>query len=232
MGMNAHPRRCLGLLLLALAGCQSPAVPDLAQNEELYVDCGYLTKLPGDRNVFVAPVVDGRTEALRAAEAATQLNGRPLQWDSDGRWSRPIAEMVDEVLRRDLAASEIFTEILEKPGKAQVVLTPTLVTFATGAVEDMAGGRSLADVGIRVVAHGPQDASGRRPVLLDQVFSERVVTEISFRTASRHVLAGTSLRSALLKMLQALDSKCIGRDGMPLPAEEPLPAVTAPGGQG
>lgn len=233
MGMNAHPLATLGLLLFALAGCQSTPVPDLAQNEDLYTDSGYLTKLPGDRTVFVVPVADGRAEMAKAAEAAVQLNGRPLAWDGDGRWSRPVAEMVDEVLRRELEGSEIFAEILEKPGKAQVVLTATLVTFATASVEEVSGGRSLADVGLRVVAHGPAAANGRRPVLLDQVFQERVVTAVEFRTASRHVLAGACLRAALTKMLQALDSKNVGRDGMPPPESEPLPAVDAtPGRQG
>lgn len=227
MGMNAHPRRCLGLLLLAFAACQSAPVPDLAQNENLYTDSGYQTKLPGDRTVFVVPVADGRADAAKVAEAATQLNGRPLAWDGDGRWSRPVAEMVDEVLRRELETSEIFAEILEKPSKAQVVLTATLVTFATASVEEVAGGRSLADVGLRVVAHGPAAANGRRAVLLDQVFSERVVTAVEFRTASRHVLAGGCLRAVMTKLLQALDSKNVGRDGMPAPESEPLPGAEA-----
>ena len=53
---------------------------------------------------------------------------------------------------------------------------------------------------------------------------DRKVTEASFRTASRYVLAGVSLRACMVRMLQVLDSKNIGRDGMPLPTPSAVDA--------
>jgi hypothetical protein len=84
----------------------------------------------------------------------------------------------------------------------------------------MGGGRSLAEVGIRIQANGPAAADGVRPVLLDQVFGDRELTEVSFRTASRHVLAGAATRLAIVRALQGLDSKSIGRNGMPATASK------------
>jgi len=210
MGMK-HATTGSFLLLLWLCACASSPGADLATNERLYHDSGYLCKLPGDRSVFVAPLADARQPALDA----NSLGEFPIAYDADARWERPIVDMVDDLLRREIAASSVFRTVEAQPAAADVVLTPTLVTFVTAAIEQMAGGRSLAEVAIRIQAHGPVGADGSRPELLDQVFGDRELTEIAFRTVSRYVLAGAATRASIVRALQGLDSKSIGRNGMP-----------------
>lgn len=222
MGMFA-PRFPLVLAALtALVACKSTPVPDLALNTELYAMSGYSCKLPGDRSVFVTPVADARDQVAVADAAEGKY---PVLYDTDARWHRPIAEMVDEVLRREVEESGIFDEITDAPKEAQIVVTPTIVAFRTGAVEELAGGRAIAEVAIRFQVHGPADKDGVRALVLDQTVVDRKVTEAAFRTASRYVLAGVSLRACILRMLQVLDTKNIGRDGMPLPTPQAAEAA-------
>ena len=210
------PRLAALLLgLLAVSACKSTPVPDLAKNSELYAFSEFVTKLPGDRKVFVATLEDARETVTPAAPAGDVKF--PILYDTDERWLRPVSEMVDEILRREIEDSEIFDEVCESPKDAQIVITPSLVAFRTGALEEISGGRGIAEVAIRFRVHGPADASGERTLALDQTVVDRKVTEASFRTASRYVLAGVSLRACVVRMLQVLDSKNIGRDGMPLP---------------
>ncbi len=210
------PRLAALLLgLLAVSACKSTPVPDLAKNSELYAFSEFVTKLPGDRKVFVATLEDARETVTPAAPAGDVKF--PILYDTDERWLRPVSEMVDEILRREIEDSEIFDEVCESPKDAQIVITPSLVAFRTGALEEISGGRGIAEVAIRFRVHGPADASGERTLALDQTVVDRKVTEASFRTASRYVLAGVSLRACVVRMLQVLDCKNIGRDGMPLP---------------
>ena len=62
------PRLAALLLgLLAVSACKSTPVPDLAKNSELYAFSEFVTKLPGDRKVFVATLEDPRETATPAA---------------------------------------------------------------------------------------------------------------------------------------------------------------------
>lgn len=222
MGMTAPRLFALLCAFAALAGCKSTPVADLALNPELYAYTEYACKTPGDRTVFVAPVTDGRTD-VTAADAAN-VGGFPVSYDVDGRWHRPVVEMVDEILRNEIEASEIFDEVVPSPAKAQILVVPTLVSFRTGAIEEMSGGRAVAEVSMRIEVHGPADQDGNRKLMFEQAFVDRKVTEASFRTASRYVLAGVSLRAVVLRMLQTLDSKNVAREGMPMPAQTGSPA--------
>lgn len=213
MGMNRTPRRAFLLTLLAVPACQSAATADLAQNDSIYQATAYATRLPGDRTVFLAPLADERTAPVDAAAV-----DYPILYDADQRWERPVVDMVDEVLRREIEDSSVFAAVLAQPAAADVVLVPSLVAFATAAIEQESGGRALAEVGIRVRAYGAPGGDGARTLLLDQIFGDRTVTDIAFRTASRHVLAGTAVRATLLRLLQGLDSKNVGRNGMPVAA--------------
>jgi len=145
--------------LTALVACKSTPVPDLVLNTELYAMSGYSCKLPGDRSVFVTPVADARDQVVVADAAEGKY---PVLYDTDARWHRPIAEMVDEVLRREVEESGIFDEITDAPKEAQIVVTPTIVAFRTGAVEELAGGRAIAEVAIRFQVHGPAGKDGVR----------------------------------------------------------------------
>lgn len=224
MGMFAPRLPLLLAALFALVACKSTPVPDLALNEDLYAPSGYACKLPGDRTAFIVPVADSRDLVVVADASEGKY---PVQYDTDARWHRPLAEMVDDVLRTEIEESEIFGEVIESPMAAQIIVTPTIVAFRTGAVEELAGGRAIAEVSIRFQVHGPADASGARAMILDQTVTDRKVTEAAFRTASRYVLAGISLRACNLRMLQVLDSKNIGRAGMPLPELPAAPTATS-----
>lgn len=222
MGMTAPRLFALLCAFAALAGCKSTPVADLALNPELYAYTDYVCKAPGDRTVFVAPVTDARTDVSVADEV--NVGGFPVSYDVDGRWHRPVVEMVDEILRHEIEESEIFDEVVASPAKAQILVVPTLVSFRTGAVEEMSGGRAVAEVSMRIEVHGPADANGNRKLMFEQAFVDRKVTEASFRTASRYVLAGVSLRAVVLRMLQTIDSKNVAREGMPMPVQTGTPA--------
>ncbi|MGE3174861.1 MAG: hypothetical protein AB7O97_19690 [Planctomycetota bacterium] len=214
-------RLCLLAAPAALAGCASSSARDLAANDLIYRDVDYRCKVPGDRSVFVAPVADGRTPL---ADAVAIEGGYPILYDADGRWDRPVVEMVDEVLRREVADSTVFARVAARPADADVVLMPTLVSFSTAAMECEAGGRSLADVALRVQAYGPIGADGQRPLLVDRVFGERKLSDVAFRTTSRHVLAGAAAMATMQQLLQGLDAKNVGRDGMPVATDPSIDA--------
>lgn len=204
------------LPLAVVAACAAPKqVADFAANDNLCGELAFVSKLPGDRSVFVTPVVDERAPAV----LPTGQDGYPILYDADGRWQRSPTEMMDELLRRELAASRIFAKEAASAKEADVVLVPSLVTFATGAMELDSGARALADVAVRVKAFGPVGQDGQRALLLDQVYADRATTEAALAPPSRFPLAGQVVRSSMLRMLQALDGSNVGRDGVPVLAQ-------------
>ncbi len=228
MGMKRTSPTAFGLPLLflplaLLPSCASTAA-DLAANDSIYVDLEYACKLPGDRTVFVAPLADARPASV---EAAVRIGDYPMLYDGDARWERPVVAMVDDVLHREVVASGIFVGVVDQAAQADVVILPSLVTFATAAIEQESGGQSLAEAALRLQVFGPIGADGQRAPLLDQVFGDRQVTEVGFRTASRHLLAGVATRFAMLRLLQGLDSSNVGRNGMPIVTPPKVPTAAA-----
>ena len=203
--MKALPSLFPVLFLAACATHQN--VPDLALNERIYVPVEYETRAPGDRAVFVAPTRDERNVANYPASA----NGFPISYEGDRRWNRPVPEMVDAVLLEELEASELFTEVRATGAPTDLVVQPTLVTFVTGVMEQEYGARSLAEVGIRIEVLGPVGADGKRPVLFDQVYGERQVSNPDRLPPSTYLLTGMCMRTTMQRMLTGLDGSNVGR---------------------
>ncbi|MCA8949273.1 MAG: hypothetical protein KDE27_07210 [Planctomycetes bacterium] len=198
------------LALAAACAAPNPAL-DLATNDRIYIDVPFRSRIPGDRDLFVAPLEDGRS----AAELPAEEGGFPISYGSDQVWERPVREMVDEILARQLADSALFRGVAERVGDDTVVLAPTLVSFTTGALECVAGARAFAEVGLRLRVFGPVEASGKRPLLLDETVSERQITPPSLRPVSPYLLAGSALRATMQKSLATLDTSNVGRSFVP-----------------
>jgi hypothetical protein len=225
MAAMTHPwttvRRCAPFALL-LAGCASVnTTADLAENELLYVDVPFATKAPGDRALFVAPVVDARDPT----GLPLQERGFPITYSGDDFWERPVPAMVADVLRRQLADSGLFTHVGDVPTADGLILKPTLVAFTTGAQESMAGARSFAEVVLRLEVLGPQDAAGRRAVLHDKAYGNRQLSEQGSRPLSPYRLVGRALQQSMVRVLSGLDGSNVGRSAVPFDvAEAAVPA--------
>lgn len=207
---------------LLLASCATHQnVPDLALNERIYVPIAYETRAPGDRAVFVAPTRDARNVAGLPASA----NGFPINYEGDRRWNRPVPEMVDAVILEELEDSELFSSVNPTAAPQDVVVQPTLVTFVTGVMEQEYGARSLAEVGIRIEVLGPVGADGTRPVLFDQVYGERQVSNPDRLPPSTYLLTGMCMRTTMQRMLAGLDGSNVGRSAL---SPTSLPAAPAP----
>ncbi len=207
---------------LLLASCASHQnVPDLALNEKIYAAVAYETRAPGDRSVFVAPTRDARNPASYPASSS----GFPISYEGDRRWYRPVPEMVDAVILEELEDSALFTEVKSTASPQDVVIQPTLVTFVTGVMEQEYGARSLAEVGIRIEVLGPVGADGNRPVLFDQVYGERQVSNPDRLPPSTYLLTGMCMRTTMQRMLAGLDGSNVGRSAL---SPTSLPAAPAP----
>jgi hypothetical protein len=221
------PRPTLPFALCALlAACSSTdhKVADFGANPEIYPGLGYKTKQPGERTVFVGPVMDARRDDVLPAG----LGGFPVVYDNESRWERPVPAMLDDVLHSDLQASGLFPSFAPTAKVADVIVMPSLVTFATGSVELDSGARAMSDLALRVQVYGPI-ADGKRPLLFDQVYGERQMSDASMRTPSRVLLTGRVLRATMQKIVRGLDGANVSRTGVPT-VDDGLPATPGPVG--
>jgi hypothetical protein len=201
------------LLALGFAvGCTTPDyTADFATNELFYVDVPWQTKAPGDRAVFVAPLVDARA----GATLPVQERGFPIVYGGDEFWERPVTEMFGDVLQRQLAASALFPSLETRATPSTLLLQPTLVAFTTGAIEGMSGSRSFAEVGVRLQVLGPAPASGTRPVLHDQIYANRQTSPMELNPTSPYRLVGRALQQTVQKLLNGLDGSNVARSHVP-----------------
>ncbi len=214
--MARSPILTSSLFVVVLASaCASPNTTlDLATNDRLYVDVPFQTRVPGDLQLFVAPLVDARTPAdLPQAE-----DGCPILYGSDQVWERPVREMVDEVIARQVTDSGLFAVICEKATAETLVLVPALESFTTGAIERISGAQSFAEVALRLKVYGPVDDDGKRPVVLDRVYGERKITDPRPKPVSPYLLVGSALQGTVQKALNALDASNVGRSSVPVDA--------------
>lgn len=203
---------------------------DFARNELLYVDVPFQTKAPGDRAVFVAPLVDAR----KGLNLPQQDRGFPITYGNDQVWERPVPEMVGEVLQRQLQKSGLFTQVTPTASPESLVIAPSLVSFLTGAAESMSGSSSFAEVGLKLQVFGPADAAGKRSVLFEDVFANRQMSEVELKPVSPYRLVGRALQVSVRKALTGLDGSNVGRSHVPLAVAQPeAPAVVpaAPDGK-
>ncbi len=212
----------LALLVLA-AGCTTHQAVDLARNPTICADLPFATRAPGDRWVFVAPLVDARN-----AERPSREGALPISYAPDEAWDRTPVEMLGELLERELAESGLFAGVTATASPEVVLLQPRLVAFQMGSIENIHGSRTFADVGIELQVFGPADAAGQRPLWFERVFAERQVTEPALKPINMFLLAGGTTARNLGKVMNALDGSNVGRSGVPIqtgaPAEASAPA--------
>jgi len=208
---------------LLLAGCSSlDATADFSNNELFFVDVPFATKAPGDRAVFVAPIHDDR-----ASDALPQHErGFPIRYGSDDFWVRPVSQMLAEVLERHLDHSGLFPSITTQASPESLILKPSLVSFAVGAREVMAGSISFAEVGLRVEVFGPVDDNGERPLWHDEIYGNQQVSKESVHPVNPYRLIGRALQITMSRTLSGLDGSNVGRSQVPVAAI--LPADAAP----
>jgi len=230
MGTVNTPRNVPALVamtwlgLFAGACATSSQSVDLANNDQLYKDVPFATKAPGDRAVFVAPLVDGRV----GKDLPTQERGFPITYGDDQVWERPVPVMVGEVLQRQLQSSGLFTEVAATASPQALVLKPTLVSFLTGAAESMAGSSSFAEVGLRLQVFGPADATGKRAVLFEDLYANRQMTEVALNPVSPYRLIGRALHISVGKALAGLDGSNVSRSNVPIEVVEPVAVPAGP----
>ncbi|HMQ22848.1 MAG TPA: hypothetical protein PKE00_10190, partial [Planctomycetota bacterium] len=154
------------VLVLAAASCQSErSIRDLSANPALYQPTGYRAGYKQPRKVFIATLVDER-EALPPLGDGVY----PRTYTQDHFWARPLASMLEDVLRREVGGAELFTEIVDDEALADWVLEPSLAAFY-GCVEERVVGRTVHGFAkLHVVVRGPKDAAGLRPVLRSRSF--------------------------------------------------------------
>ncbi len=207
---------------LCAAACSSTQARDLSRNENLYQDTGFRSQVPGDRSVFVTPMADARA----GAALPQAVGGFPIVYDQDGRWERPAPTMLAELLRRELQQCAVFQGVSERAEPGGLVLKPSLVRFHSGTMETVEGGRSLAEVALRVQVYGPEH-QGRRPLWFDQVFTDAQQSDAAMIPVGTFQLTGRSVRNVLRKVVVGLDGSNVSRTGVPLEVAEPA-EPTAP----
>ncbi len=211
--------------LLAATACSTPSlVADFAKNDIFYVDVPFQTQAPGDRSVFVAPLADART----AVVLPTHERGFPIAYSGDDFWERPVAQMVGEVLVRQLVTSGLFAQVVDRASPEGLVVKPSLVSFVGGATEAISGSRSFAEVGLRLQVLGPAGVDGKRAVVHEQTYGSRQVSPLEINPVSPYRLVGRSLHLTMAKVLSGLDGSNIARSNVPvdvaLPAEASTPS--------
>lgn len=208
------PRILFPLLLGTLAAsCRTyhPAA-DFAQNELFYADVPFETKAPGDRPVWLAPVVDARNpETLPTSE-----RGFPIRYGGDEFWDRPVTTMLAEVLGRELATSQLFPAVQERASAEALLVKPTLLAFTLGSTEAVAGSRSFAEIALRIQVLGPAGADGKRVLLHEQVYGHRVASEVGFKPVSPYLLVAPVLQTTMQKLLRGLDGSNVARSAVPI----------------
>ena len=189
-----------------LVACSTPPRMDLRHNESLYRPTGYVTKLSADRAAFIAPVVDER-------QVPEDKSTYPIAYLGDGDWERPVPIMVDEILRDELTAANVFREILAEPRPDALLVRPILRAFEGGLQEQLYGRRSMAHLALVIEIHGPEEA-GERKLYLSQPFFERPSTPAGFKPPSPRQLMGMALHATMSKVVSTVDASNVARSGI------------------
>ncbi len=201
------PVAVLGLALGA-PGCLSSSSVDLAYNSYIYVSPGYEAPRRVDAQVFVQGVKDERK-----APDFSNRDSVKRQF-SDGVWERPLPVMVEEVLVDEIDRSCIYDGISTGSGgvprNGDFVVQPFLHGLyryreAMTVGEHFGKRRSGAYGALRLRVLSPMNATGKREILLDEVFQDLVVTDLGrSRPQEGIVLAGRALQNIMRKAMPKL----------------------------
>ncbi|MFM1872103.1 MAG: hypothetical protein RL398_1525 [Planctomycetota bacterium] len=213
MGMKSPRAVLFSALVAGLVACGTPSTKtvDFAKNPKILADQPFVTGRPGDRAVFLAPVADLRSNRMPTREGAF-----PVVYAPDAAWDRPIAEMVGEVLSRELGESGVFGGLLDRATPDAVVIQPQLVSFCMGTIENLQGARTVAEFAVNLKVYGPAGADGERPLWFERLYGDRQVTEPQLVPDNMFFVAGSTIARSVTKMMVSLDGTNVGRHGVPL----------------
>ncbi len=191
----------LSALLLLLPSCQVPPSRDLVKNEGLFPPIRYQARHRQTRRLFVAPLVDAR-KPLEAFEKGIY----PISYTEDGFWERPVREMCEDLLRREIRDSGIFAGFAKDRESADWVLEVELTAFHGAVEERIVGRRSYAKAALHARVLGERGTDGKRPVLREKDFVVPVRGGAGLvLLRDPHALAAAGFRRCLAFLLQDLD---------------------------
>lgn len=183
---------------------------DLRTNPSLYARTAYETRVLVDTAAFLAPLVDERVPIVEAA------GPYPRKYVDESVWDRPMLEMIEDIIADELRDSGVFTSVVRsKPAAETLIVTPYLRRAICGEEEQPTGRRSLAEIEIRFVVHGPGADADAREIVFDRTFQEVAQTPVKMRPPQSTTLIGIILNKALRKALEALDQSNISRSAIP-----------------
>lgn len=219
-GMGAirnQGRACtlVAMFCLVSFGCETSADRlDLRSNPLLYRSPGYEAAAAVDRGAFIAPLADVRSTA--PVEASGPF---PVAYVSEGIWDAPVPQMIGDILREEFEKSGVFAELRDIPGPDTLIVTPHLLSAFCGQEEQIAGRRSVGEVALRIVVHGPGESPETRTKIFDRTFPESAATPVTMLPPEPTFTIGIALRKSIQRTLQALDQSNVARSAVPIDPE-------------
>jgi hypothetical protein len=199
------------LAVVGFMSCESTDRIDLAHNAYIYRSPEYKAPRRAAETVFIQPLKDLRV----APDRASGSGYRAVYSDDD--WDRPVPVMVEELLVDEIDRAGIYGGISigdqGHPRAGDIVIEPSLLAMYRMSERPVGPSgvemrRTVASTALRLRVSGPVDASGSRPVLLDEVFHQQFETEPSLARPEKGViLSGRTMSkimaTALPKLYQA-----------------------------
>lgn len=193
--------RTVILVPVLLGACAAPEVNDLAENERLYKSPGFRAPQSAGLAIFINPLQDKRK--LPDFSKSDNIYA-PMP---EGHWQRPVTVMVEEVLRREIEGSGIYTGISAgeggQPRPGDCVLDAELLEFYRVHETQVAAGqtgytRMGAAVTLKLTVHGPVGADGKRPVRLSKVFKGAPSSRFGLNVFDQGIsLSGAALQQVM-----------------------------------
>ncbi len=174
---------------------------DLSTNAQLYRATHYRAHQPWQQAVYVKPLKDQRQRPVGVVAGANVI--------PEDFWRRRIPVMVNEILRREITDSQLFAEVKSEPGPQDLVLESSLTDMHGAFVRPDFGWLSYGVATLKVKLMGPVDASGQRPILLEEEYQGHIKTPKRMSKSPPQVppLMGMALHKSILHMLQSLEAQ-------------------------
>jgi len=187
-------------LIAVLGGCASAPNPvhDLATNDDMYVDTGYRAAHKQARTAYVKPLLDRRK---RLTDDATY----PRTYTRDQFWERPVGEMLDDLVQREIREAGIFREVCDDEASADWVIEPVLLGFNGYVEERPVGRRTIGETTFHLRVLGKPDKNGKREVLRAVKIEAPAESGNRFAVDNPYRLATMAFRKAMRILLRELE---------------------------